>query len=113
MDTTITRAIRSIGPEDLREDDYVAITATTVEYIAFWCDEPWQPSPPVRRARITPETSGVPYRVVRVCVPFVLVRDPKGRHHTLDVRRHELAKLDESYAKKAFKCLERGGPAAL
>lgn len=110
MATTLT-TIQTLAPEDLREDDYVTLTAATLEYVHIPCDD-WAPhAAEVRRLRYTPATSGTPYRVVRVCLPFVLVRDAAGKHATLDTRRHALARLDAEYGKKAFKCLEtaRGG----
>lgn len=104
-------AAKPVAPEDLQKGDYVAVTHVTLEYVAYWCEETWQHASPVRRARVKPKGAGRPYKVLRVCVPFVLVRDPLGKHHTLDLRRHEVARLDRAYARKAFECLKVETPA--
>jgi hypothetical protein len=44
--------------------------------------------------------------VTGICLPFVLVKSPRGRHATLDLRRHVLARLDENYAREAFRRLK-------
>ena len=40
----------------------------------------------------------MPMKVVEVCLPFVLVERATGRHRTLDVRRHKLARVSDRYA---------------
>lgn len=49
----------------------------------------------------------VPFRVVEVCVPFVLVAEPDGAHRTLDLRRHRLARVSDRFGQRAFARLRR------
>src|SRR5688500_17343729 len=99
---------KSLAPEDLGEDDYVAVSRQTIELLPLFCDgDSWLRKPEVVPVRITPGYAGYPMRVVRICLPFVLVRDPNGAAITLDTRRHELVKLSEAYGRKAFKCYTR------
>jgi hypothetical protein len=105
METAIETS-RSAAAEDLREGDYVTVTRMAVELVPFLVDECWT-TPRVHRVHVTPPWSGYPLRVVKVCLPFVLTRDPKSQSMTLDLRRYQLAKLTEGYGRKAFKCLQR------
>jgi hypothetical protein len=42
-------------------------------------------------------------KVKAICLPYVLVETPKGRHKTLDLRQCRLVRLGDGYAKKAWK----------
>src|SRR5262245_50942731 len=96
---------RSLAPEDVREGDYVTVSRQVIELLPMFCDEAWR-KPEVQRVRVMPGWAGYPLRVVRVCLPFVLAKNPQGQGVTLDVRRHELSKLTDDYGKKAFKCFD-------
>ncbi|MCB9853227.1 MAG: hypothetical protein H6819_09045 [Phycisphaerales bacterium] len=98
------KTIRALAPEDIRIGDYVAITQLVLELPSFfWNDATSRdPSTPVRLPW-TPGDGGLPRRVVDVCLPFVFVQEPDGRHSTLDTRRHRLARLNKRYARAALK----------
>ena len=98
------KTIRTLAPEDVRVGDYVAITQLVVELPSFFWDDSAtrDPSDPVRMPWI-PGDGGLPRRVVDVCLPFVFVEEPDGRHCTLDMRRHRLARLSKRYARAALK----------
>ena len=96
---------RHVSPEDLRVDDYVTISRQTHELLfGSVCEEGWR-RPRIERVTVRCDEAGYPLRIVRLCLPFVLVTDPSGSHRVLDVRCHELAKLSPRFGKKAFKCL--------
>ena len=67
--------------------------------------------PPEQPIRIeyTPCDCGTPLRVESVCLPFVFVRSPAGTHSTLDVRRTELTRLPNDYAKTVCATLVKAG----
>ncbi len=44
-------------------------------------------------------------QVIEICLPFVTVRKADRSLVTLDVRRHELARLDDGYARRVIKRL--------
>ncbi|MAE66801.1 MAG: hypothetical protein CMJ18_21290 [Phycisphaeraceae bacterium] len=66
------------------------------------CAQAWQRDVETSRVRYIPEQSGRPLKVLGVCLPFVLVRRPDGRHVTLDLRRHHVVRLSKSYGRRAF-----------
>lgn len=107
---TLADLSRMIAPEDLSAGDYVAVARQTYEFVTC-ADDAWS-EPRTHRVSLTPPDAGHPWRVVRVCLPFILVKGPDGGYATLDARRHRLLKLTDDYGSKAFKCLERSGSAS-
>jgi len=109
-DTMSTAAL--VAPEDLRCGNFVAILSEIVELPSFlWLD--WDRThrgEPVRMRRI-PLTSGLPWKVRAICLPFVFVESPYGKWETFDSRRAQLVRLKKSYAKTVWKKLsaERSG----
>jgi hypothetical protein len=114
MDTTTSKVL---APEDISPGDYIAPLSMSVEFLDVWRESRTGP-PEVCRASFL-ACAFTPYKVVSVCLPFVLVEDMKGEHETLDVRRCVLARLDEDFAEAAIKkgrkrlkasgvCLEKG-----
>jgi hypothetical protein len=70
----------------------------------LWCaDAALLPLDAPVRIRILPSCGGVPLRVRRVCLPYVLVKHPCGQGRTLDVRKCRLARLEKRYARAAWK----------
>jgi hypothetical protein len=97
---------KPVAPEDLQPEMYVAALTMMIELLPRGCDEPeWKKPEVVRTVWLPVEDVGVPLRVVEVCLPFVLVEQPSGKHQTLDTRRYRLARLSDQYAKKACKKL--------
>jgi hypothetical protein len=109
---------KSLAPEEIRPGDCVAVLHEIYEYPSwYWCSDPALANrEETVRLRTIPRDEAVPLRVDSVCLPFVLVRRPCGRHATLDVRRYRVARLDARYAKAAAKVYRRrlkkrrGGP---
>lgn len=98
-----------LAPEDVRAGDYVAVLQVVCELPSFlWCgdsstgrmDEPL-------RIPFMPKQGGTPLRVRSICLPFILVKTPSGKHRTLDVRLHLVARLDRTYAKIAWKASKK------
>ena len=52
-----------------------------------------------------PDDEIVPLQVFEICLPFATVRKADGSLVTLDVRRYELARLDEGYARRVIRRL--------
>ncbi len=98
---------RILAPEDLREGDYVAVLRATFELPSFLWGGDTSIRPPEQpiRYEYTPCDCGTPLRVESVCLPFVFVRSSAGTHSTLDVRRTELTRLPNAYAKTVCETL--------
>ena len=100
-----TDLAKSLAAEDIRRGDVVAILDTVYELPSFlWNSEPHllAPQEPVR-VRLCGSGVGKPLKVKSICLPYVLVKLPNGRHGTLDTRRHRLVRLSDGYAKMAWK----------
>jgi hypothetical protein len=91
-----------IAPEDIQRGQYVAILHVIEQYFPCCFDQ--ARTDPVS-IRWRPRFQIQPLEVVDVCLPFVTVRKPAGSVITLDVRRHELARLDDAYARRVVKRL--------
>ena len=99
----------SIAPEDIRRGHYVAVLHVIDQYCAYWFDHLPGRIEPVN-IRTLPEDEPQPLRVIEVCLPFVTALRPDGTVVTLDVRRHELARLDDAYARRVVKRLRAPRP---
>ena len=100
-----TDLAKSLAAEDIHRGDVVAILDAVYEFPSFlWNSDPHLLSPqePVR-VRLSGQCAGKPLKVKAICLPYVLVKLPNGRHGTLDTRRHRLVRLSDGYAKMAWK----------
>jgi hypothetical protein len=102
-----TNSIKLAAPEDLEPGQYVAILDELREYLT--CEPLQGPSATSRvlQLRWLPDEDEAPLRVIDVCVPFLLVRRPDGRHRTLDLRRYRLARLTPAFGREVFRQLRR------
>jgi hypothetical protein len=100
---------KALAPEEIRAGDFVAVLHEIVEWPSwFWCDDATLgPREEVVRMCTTPREVAAPLKVRAVCLPFVLVREPNRRQHTIDVRRHRLARLDATFARAARRACRR------
>ena len=100
---------KALAPEDIRQGDYVTPLFVIAEVPSFWwCAESWNlPLNEPVRIRFRAPSEGTPLKVRSVCVPFVLVKSPGGEQKTLDLRACQLARLDRSHAKRAWKAFRK------
>ncbi len=91
-----------LAPEDIRRGHYVAVLNEIEQWLPFCCSS-GKPEP--FSVRMIPTDETVPLQVLEICLPFVTVRKADGSLVTLDVRRHELARLDEDYARRVIRRL--------
>jgi len=99
----------SVAPEDLCCGDYVAILSVIYEYPSFlWCWDSARLSPdePVR-VECTDGHTGTPLKIKAICLPFVFVKDPAGKHRALDIRLCRLGRLSRKFARHVWKTLRR------
>ena len=96
-----------IAPEDIRRGHYVAVLHVIHQYLPCHFDT-FETEPVNIRWR--PGFQAHPLKVIDVCLPFVTVVKPKGAVITLDVRRHELVRLDDAYARRVVKRLRAAHP---
>jgi hypothetical protein len=102
---------KTLAGEDLRQGDVVAILDVIQEYPSFlWCDDPHvlPPHEPVY-VRCRGQHTGKPLKVKAICLPYILVKTPKGRHKTLDLRQCRLVRLGDGYARTAWKRFRKAG----
>ncbi len=68
------------------------------------CDLPGD-APRVRRVWL-PAWDPTPLKVIDICLPFVLAREPGGSHRVVDLRHVRLARLPEVFARPAMERLK-------
>lgn len=101
---TQTQISKWLSPEDINIGDYITVTHMTYELIVLGCEQPWNDRIEPKPVTILHHEAGKPLKVIELCLPFVLVKDAKGQHAPLDLRRCRIARLTERYGKKMFKC---------
>jgi len=113
MDTSMQippcTAVRMLGPEDIQPGQYVAIHQQMGQL--FWPPIDFSGIPRklevnVLRFNYIPKESGLPLKVKKVCLPYVMVKSPRGKQQMLDTRRHQLVELAPDFGKAAFKALK-------
>ncbi|MBN1911910.1 MAG: hypothetical protein JW818_19385 [Pirellulales bacterium] len=100
---------RSLPAEDVCCGDMVAVLDRVYELPSFlWSCESHvlTPDEPVR-LRLQGARPAGPLKVKAVCLPFVLVKTPGGRHATLDMRHCRLVRLSDTFAQRAWKQLRK------
>lgn len=100
--TRAPSAACAVAPEDLRRGDYLAVTHTTYQLVP-WPDNAWCSELKPLSIRLMPLDGTETFRVLAVCLPYVLTRVASGGHRTLDLRRHHIRRLDDSFGKQAFR----------
>jgi len=88
---------RPLAPEDVGIGDYVVVTHDTVQVLMENCLPGATQALQLARVRYIPYRAGWPYRVVSVCVPFVIVQDFEGDVEHLDLRQHSISRVDKHY----------------
>ena len=103
---TQTKPSRVIGPEDVRRGDYVTVTHATYEFLPDGCTNTSDKEVSPVRVTAMHHEAGRPYKVVSVCLPFVLVQDACNKLDTMDLRRHRIARVSRKYGKQTFKAMK-------
>jgi hypothetical protein len=100
---------KPLAPEDVRPGDFVAVLHEIAELPSFyWCaDAGFHPRDELVRIRYIPSSEALPLKVKSVCLPFVLVKAPRGERRTLDLRKCRLARLDRAYASNAWQLYKK------
>jgi len=100
---------KPLAPEDIRCGDYLAVLDETYEYPSFYWDSDATLFPPheLIHLRFLPRDETHPLKVVSVCLPFVLAKEPNGSHRTLDLRRTRVARLSRHFAARARKAFKK------
>lgn len=106
LDATLARAMAA---EDLCLGDYVALLSVVYEVASYMWDCSSELLPAHEPVRITCSPYDEPqlFRIDEICLPFVFVKEPCGGHRTLDVRRCQLARLDDRYGTRVWKTLRK------
>ena len=106
-----TELAKTLAAEDVRCGDMVAILDVILEFPSFlWSDDPnVLPPQEVVCVRSRSAHTGKPLKVKAICLPYILVETPKGRHKTLDLLQCRLVRLGDEYAKEAWRKLRKAG----
>jgi hypothetical protein len=99
---------KPLAPEEICVGDFVTPLHVFYDLPSFfWDDCTLGRREELVRLCYLPETGGVPLKVLSICLPFVLVKQPSGEQRTLDVRKVRLARLNHKYAKAAWKLCKK------
>lgn len=104
-----TSAVRRLAPEDIARGDYLAVLHEVYEVSPFGCfdESPLRTERPPLRLAFIPREPRALLKVVSVCVPFVVVRNPAGEHSTLDLRLCGVGRVDRRHAQRVWKIFRR------
>ena len=98
-----------VAAEDIQPKDMVAVLSQVVELPSFFwaCSGIPLPEDELIQLRFLPSDPGKPFKVTSICLPFVYVRDIRDKTVILDIRQHQLVRLDSKIARKVWKRLRR------
>lgn len=97
-------AAKLLHPEDISVGDEVAPAIWSYDYPTFfWCGADTTIMPPDETIRLNflPSETSKPFKVVAVCLPFVLCEKVDGKFTTFDVRKTKLMRLAPEFAELA------------
>ena len=97
-------AAKLLHPEDISAGDDVALAIQSYDYPSFfWCmaDPTIMPPNETIRLSFVPQETSKPFKVVAVCLPFVLCEKVDGKRETFDVRNVKLMRLAPDFADAA------------
>lgn len=101
---------RPASPEDLEKGQYVCVLNSVGEHLTCGMleDSAWRGTTPIRVSWLPDASDDVgPFKVIDVCLPYVLVTDAERKHRMLDVRRERLAVVSERFGRKMRKRMRR------
>lgn len=98
------RMARPVAPEDLRPGDYVAALQVVNEHLwpMFGSDEK---PPRMFRVLAWPGHDWMPMQVEDICLPFVMLKTPRGKHWVLDTRQCRLGRVSASFGRRLFEAI--------
>ena len=100
---------KTLAPEEVRARDFVTVFHRIAELPSFlWCaDASTLSVHDLVRIQFISEGAGIPLKVKSICLPFVLVKHPRGFKRTVDLRQCRLARLDRGFATMAWKAFKK------
>ena len=104
-----TALAATIAPEDLRCGDYVSLLNEVFEFPSWlWnYDAQFGKGNEFVRVQLPSRDGGTPLKVKAICLPFVLLRTPKGKYRRVDLRGVQLVRLSREYAKRAWLAMRK------
>ena len=102
--TAQSTAAKLLHPEDISVGDDVTLAIESYDYPSFvWCMTDPAIMPPDQTIRLSfiPSEVSKPFKVVAVCLPFVLCEKVDGKFRTFDVRKVQLMRLAPGFAEAA------------
>lgn len=103
------KVAENVAGEDLRKGDFVSPLIQVYELPSFlWtCSAETLPASEPVRFQCSANSSGTPYKVEEVCLPFVYAKAPKGNITIFDLRRHRMVRLERESGQRMWKSLSK------
>jgi hypothetical protein len=103
-----TRIVAGVAGEDIQPGDFLTLSSELVELPSYlWsCESTSITNDEPVRIRYIPSEAGEPLKVIAICLPFVYAKQAKGATRILDIRQHQLVKLDAWVGRKVWKRLK-------
>ena len=97
--------VRPLAPEEIKAGSYVVVLYEIHQYLPCCFGGVTPPSEPVKIRWLPDEPE--PLEVHGVCAPFVFAKKPDDELVTLDVRRHQLGRLDGASLRRVLEHLRK------
>jgi len=94
---------RSLAPEDIEAGTYVMTLHRQSQVLLSSCNAPGPPQVSVAQVVTRPVYHDLPFKVIAICLPFVVVLNETKKSEILDTRSHRLAKVPKDFAKAALR----------
>jgi hypothetical protein len=97
--------VRALAPEEIMAGSYVVVLHEITQFLPWSFGETPRRAEPVS-VRMLPDDPE-PLEVLGVCMPFVFAKKPDDELVTLDVRRHQLGRLDGASLRRVLEHLRK------
>ena len=106
LDSECSSIAALVAPKTCR-GEFVAVLSEVIELPSFlWTETLLSGQDELIRVQRLPTEDRVPLKIKAICLPFVFVKSPSGRFHTIDVRLAKLVRLERDYAQSVWKALK-------
>lgn len=100
-------ATKQVGAEDLEVGEYITPVFEKHQFPSYlWDGDSTSASTPIE-VTVRPKNAGIPYKIIEICVPFILGKCPKGKLQRFDLRGMDIGKVSRKYAKTYKKSRRR------
>ena len=94
---------RPLSPEDITADMFITVHYYMIELINFGCSSNDFEPPRQFLTKWLPFDDPQTFKVVDVCLPFILIEQPNRKQRMVDVRRYRFVQISTSIGKHVWK----------